>query len=59
MPHDWCRYPHDRAAVVATALVGLVVRAIYDPITAHAEITAILREEFYDIERQTLNETRV
>lgn len=47
----------DRAGVVASAVLQ-VVRARGTGAEAHAEIAAILRDEFADIEQQTINEIR-
>jgi hypothetical protein len=48
----------DRASVVATALTGILAQRAGDP-ELHAEIAALLRDEFNDIEHQVLNEIRV
>jgi hypothetical protein len=47
----------DRASVVAATLISIVTRCLRDPAT-HQEITAVLREEFADIQRSTLNEAQ-
>jgi hypothetical protein len=50
-------YPQDRASVLATTLISIVVRHLRAP-EVHAEIAQTLREEFYDIARQARDETR-
>jgi hypothetical protein len=47
----------DRASVVANTLIGILARHLRDPAT-HQEITAVLREEFEDIRRSAVTETR-
>ena len=51
------RYPQDRASVLATTLISIVVRHLRAP-EVHAEIAQTLREEFHDIARQARDETR-
>jgi hypothetical protein len=52
------RYPNkDRADVVARALLSTLARHLREP-GLHAEIAAVLREEFSDIQQMTLNEIR-
>jgi hypothetical protein len=51
------RYPQDRASVLATTLISIVVRHLRTP-ELHAEIAQTLREEFHDIARQARDETR-
>jgi hypothetical protein len=51
------RHHKDRASVVATALIGILARRLREP-GLHAEVTEMLREEFSDVQQQTLNETR-
>jgi hypothetical protein len=50
-------YPQDRASVLATTLISIVVRHLRAP-EVHAEIAQTLREEFHDIARQARDETR-
>ena len=50
-------YPQDRASVLATALLNILVRHLRAP-EVHAEIAQTLREEFHDIARQARDETR-
>ena len=50
-------YPQDRASVLATTLISIVVRHLRTP-ELHAEIAQTLREEFHDIARQARDETR-
>lgn len=54
---EMTRYPQDRASVLATALLSILVRRLRAP-EVHAEIAQTLREEFYDIARQARDETR-
>jgi hypothetical protein len=57
----------DRAAVATTAIMQVVGHALRARcrgntsaiVAARTEIEALLREEFHDIQRQTLNETRI
>lgn len=57
----------DRAAVVTTAIIQIVVSALRrwnagdlaDLASVRAEIAATLREEFADVEQQVLNEIRL
>ena len=51
------RYPQDRASVLATTLISILVRRLRAP-EVHAEIAQTLREEFHDIARQARDETR-
>jgi len=51
------RYPQDRASVLATTLISIVMRHLRAP-EVHAEIAQTLREEFHDIARQARDETR-
>lgn len=46
---------NDRAAVVATAVIAVLRRALHDP-ELHREIAEQLREEFYDIKQEALAE---
>ena len=55
--HAMTRYPQDRASVLATTLISIVVRHLRAP-EVHAEIAQTLREEFHDIARQARDETR-
>ena len=54
---EMTRYPQDRASVLATTLISIVVRHLRAP-EVHAEIAQTLREEFHDIARQARDETR-
>ena len=54
---EMTRYPQDRASVLATTLISIVVRHLRTP-ELHAEIAQTLREEFHDIARQARDETR-
>ena len=54
---EMTRYPQDRASVLATTLISIVVRYLRAP-EVHAEIAQTLREEFHDIARQARDETR-
>jgi hypothetical protein len=47
----------DRASVVTTAILH-IVRMFGTGVEAASQITAKLRDEFQDIQRQTLNEIR-
>ena len=54
----------DRASVVATAALHIVARYVPEIfadsiLPLHTELAACLREEFADVERQTLNEIRL
>jgi len=51
------RYPQDRASILATRLISVLVRRLLAP-EVHAEIAETLREEFHDIARQVRDETR-
>ena len=51
------RYLQDRASVLATTLLSLLVCRLRAP-EVHAEIAQTLREEFHDIARQARDETR-
>ena len=51
------RYPQDRASVLATTLISILVRRLPAP-EMHAEIAETLREEFHDIAREVRDETR-
>ena len=55
--HAMTRYPQDRATVLATTLISVLVRRLLAP-EVHAEIAQTLREEFHDIARQARDETR-
>jgi hypothetical protein len=48
---------NDRASVVATTLIAIVTRCLRDPATCQ-EIAAVLRDEFEDVRRTALTETR-
>jgi hypothetical protein len=48
----------DRASVVATAAIQ-IIETSPDGATAHAALSAYLRDEFADIERKTATETRL
>jgi hypothetical protein len=48
---------NDRAAVVATSLIGVFRRALSDP-GLQREIAELLRQEFRDIRQEALAETR-
>ena len=48
---EMTRYPQDRASVLATTLISIVVCHLRAP-EVHAEIAQTLREEFHDIARQ-------
>ena len=50
-------YPQDRASVLATTLISILVRRLRAP-EVHAEFAQMLREEFHDIARQARDETR-
>ena len=54
---EMTRYPQDRASVLATALLSILVRRLRAT-EVHAEIAQTLREEFHDIARQARDETR-
>ena len=55
--HAMTRYPQDRASVLATTLISILVRRLPAP-EMHAEIAETLREEFHDIAREVRDETR-
>ena len=48
---------HDRAAVVATTLLAILMDRLRDPATRE-EITILLRDEFEAVARQIRNELR-
>ena len=50
-------YAHDRAAVVACAVLAIVRDALTDP-ELRTRIAETLRVEFADLERQVINENR-
>jgi hypothetical protein len=52
------RHTQDRATVVASAITQLIFRARTVP-NLRAQVEALLRDEFADIERQVLADTRL
>jgi|SRR5262249_4357752 len=60
------RHAQDRADVVATQVWQILSTALSDFLRGrppgrdevHAEIAAVLREEFYDVQQATINEIR-
>lgn len=49
--------PQDRAAATAVTIVNAIARHVRSP-SVLDEITEMLREEFHDIQQQTLSEMR-
>lgn len=47
----------DRASAVTATLIAVLARCLHGT-DAHKEIAAVLREEFLDIQQQTLSEMR-
>jgi hypothetical protein len=50
--------PKDRAAVVATTLITIIAQHLRSSGALHKQIAEKLRDEFAEIQQQTLSETR-